>query len=483
MPTRRPKSCESCRSAKARCSLAAPCSRCARRNVQCYYTPNAARSYEHRKLNGFRSIRPAAGTLSVAECQTSTTQATVGATSCVSDTAAVALIMSVKNAQPLDLNAELEDTQHQNGWLSSVETAVSSSVDDFGGGLTYPSFLNAQSPSWLLNFEIPMEYSGLLAPLPIDVSHVIHSLDVPESLAVFSATNLSPRTRSLQQGSLTAKMLLSRLTEYTRMLADGKQLPPFIHPPCALGNDDECPPVSRHQCLPETLAICANLTQMFHARLPGSHGFVWQQICTHVRQMWVEYESYDEQRMLQAMQAVAVYGMLCSQCTEIVSSHDAAWMVDTIETFGERLYEMCAWGLDIDLICTTRHEWLLVESMRRIGCLLYLVDLLLQIDGQSPSSGECPEFINMPLPCVRELWQPITDREWKRRYQEERDACKQKGRKGLIFGDLLMLKRSSSNMATGFEPKEELTDWCERADDLSMLLWMALSLEGEGQFM
>ena len=90
----------------------------------------------------------------------------------------------------------------------------------------------------------------------------------------------------------------------------------------------------------------------------------------------------------------------------------------------------------------------------------------------------------MPLPCVRELWQPISDREWKKRYQEEKDASKQKGRNGLTFGDLLMLKRSTTHggsMAGFSGSTEELADWCERADDFSMLLWMALSLEGPGQ--
>jgi hypothetical protein len=101
---------------------------------------------------------------------------------------------------------------------------------------------------------------------------------------------LSQRARSLQQGSLTAKMILSRLADYTRTMAKGRQMPPFIHPPC-FSADDECPSRSPHQCLPEKLAICVNLTQMFYSRLPGSHSFVWQQIRTHVRQMRAEVSS------------------------------------------------------------------------------------------------------------------------------------------------------------------------------------------------
>jgi hypothetical protein len=122
----------------------------------------------------------------------------------------------------------------------------------------------------------------------------------------------------------------------------------------------------------------------------------------------------------------------------------------------------------------------------RIGCLLYLFNLLFQTDAQRPSSKECPGFINMPLPCVRELWQPISDRDWKKRYHEDVAARKQKERKGLTFRHLSMLRQppaygeemstcSSSGLA------EELADWCERVDDLSMALWMALTVEGAGQ--
>jgi hypothetical protein len=35
--------------------------------------------------------------------------------------------------------------------------------------------------------------------------------------------------------------------------------------------------------------------------------------------------------MLQAVQAAVIYGLLCSQQTELVSNDDAAWLLATIE--------------------------------------------------------------------------------------------------------------------------------------------------------
>jgi hypothetical protein len=115
---------------------------------------------------------------------------------------------------------------------------------------------------------------------------------------------------------------------------------------------------------------------------------------------------------------------------------------------------------------------------------MYMVDLLLQTNAQSPSSGECSDFVRMPLPCVRELWQPLSDREWKKRYRDDVDARKLKDRHGLTFQDLINFRRSSKdedNFFAASAAEEQLSEWCEKSDDFSMLLWMALTVEGEGQ--
>lgn len=118
--------------------------------------------------------------------------------------------------------------------------------------------------------------------------------------------------------------------------------------------------------------------------------------------------------------------------------------------------------------------------------MLYLFDLLLQLDTRTPSKGDCDEFFELPLPCYRELWEPVSDRDWKKRYQEYIQSKKQKGRVGLTLGNLLLTRQAAAHgvditkaARPGFP--EELNEWCERTDDLSMLLWMALTVEGEGQ--
>lgn len=104
-----------------------------------------------------------------------------------------------------------------------------------------------------------------------------------------------------------------------------------------------------------------------------------------------------------------------------------------------------------------------LTTLCRIGCLLYLFDLLLQIDTHTPSRGDCEEFFDKPLPCIRDVWQPISEREWKKRYRERVTARDKKKRKGLTLRDLFLLKQSSvrgENIAKSGNPdvEEELSE-------------------------
>lgn len=115
--------------------------------------------------------------------------------------------------------------------------------------------------------------------------------------------------------------------------------------------------------------------------------------------------------------------------------------------------------------------------------MLYLIDLLLQSDLKTPSRGNCETFWNMPIPCFRRLWEATSEDTWRLEYDTMFRSSKMKG---LNLGDLLSLRQSKrldevvASMGRS-AVAEELAQWCEQADDLSMLLWIALTVEGEGQ--
>jgi len=185
------------------------------------------------------------------------------------------------------------------------------------------------------------------------------------------------------------------------------------------------------------------------------------------------------------MQAALLYGILCAQSSDSILSQDIAWVVEMIEHFGRRLFGMTDWDRNTDLSCTSYSRWVLVESMRRIGSALYLFDLLLQSNAPTPSKGNCDTFWNMPLPCARQIWSSTSETEWRHYHQAELEYKTPTQQSGLTLGDLLLLRQTPrlDEMTKAGRPEMvvELAQWCEKADDLSMLLWMALTVHGEGQ--
>ncbi|KAH8129216.1 hypothetical protein LI328DRAFT_163322 [Trichoderma asperelloides] len=244
-------------------------------------------------------------------------------------------------------------------------------------------FINPLSTPDPLSLPFSMssfDLSTASSPMPTSISFnssdflmtTMDSVDTPDK------PPLSMRERSFQQGSLTAKMILSQLVDYTRRIAEGRNLPPFIHPPCFLSQNDECPPEAPHSCLPKSLAICRNLTQMFYSRTSESGPFIWRQIYTHLREMRAEYETYDTENMLQALQAAFIYGLLCSQCTESVPDEDIDWLISTTEIFARRLYSISSYDRGLDYASLSRSKWVFVESQRRSN----------SFEGEMP--GVCP---------------------------------------------------------------------------------------------
>ncbi len=129
---------------------------------------------------------------------------------------------------------------------------------------------------------------------------------------------------------------------------------------------------------------------------------------------------------------------------------------------------------------------MLTFSHNRLACVLYLLDLLLQLDVQTPSRGTCITFWEMPLPCSGAIWQATSEHLWKPLWQEVLANRIRQRWTGLTLGDVLMLRQSNRldqavAKAGGSALAEELVDWCDHADDLSMALWTAFAIDGEGQ--
>ncbi|KAJ5273818.1 hypothetical protein N7478_008943 [Penicillium angulare] len=311
MPVRRAKACLQCRKAKSRCSLSTPCSRCTTRRLDCQYV-RALPHLENRSRAAFRPIRPATNSFTpnsaFTEDYLAGTLAGISPRADHDSSAAVA-----KEAEP-DSRRYYTNID-ENELFGSIQGGTEYGIPELPPYSDFTSYIFdmpessdtplAMTPATSHNSQMPEDTSAdpssfdMISPLLLNLEFPFDNPAFPTPHPTESTPStkipgpqLAQRPRSLQQGSLTARMVLSRMKEYSRMMADAKTLPPFIFPPCCLGPDDECPQNTSHRCLPEALAVCSNLTQMFYNRMPGSHNFVWKQICAHIRQMREEVRFY-----------------------------------------------------------------------------------------------------------------------------------------------------------------------------------------------
>ena len=160
--------------------------------------------------------------------------------------------------------------------MQSVHDAGSSSVTTASAPMPRMELPSDFMPDM---FDLPDSFGLPPFLFDFDLTSMEHSPATPADV------QLEQRPRSFQQGALTAKLLFSKLASYSRIMADARRLPPLVYATCWSSNAGTCEAASPHRCLPEPLAVCSNLVQMFYLRRDGSEHFVWQQICAHLKQL------------------------------------------------------------------------------------------------------------------------------------------------------------------------------------------------------
>ncbi|KAI8721568.1 hypothetical protein NCS52_00298600 [Fusarium sp. LHS14.1] len=142
-------------------------------------------------------------------------------------------------------------------------------------------------------------------------------------------TSWPPRRNVTTQSILTTSILLGQLAVYPRMLIEGKTLPPFIHSQCSLSDSlaDACSQAENHQCLPETLAICASLVRMFFHRTPGSSAFVWEAIYREHARLRRQINDQQAEASLETAQAICIYVLLQALDRETIAQNDIESMI------------------------------------------------------------------------------------------------------------------------------------------------------------
>ncbi|KAL6898696.1 hypothetical protein GGI43DRAFT_384980 [Trichoderma evansii] len=301
-----------------------------------------------------------------------------------------------------------------------------------------------------------------------------------------SSCMLTSRRGLTANAILSTRTIFGQVCAYPAMMVSGHSLPPFIHSRCALDDSStyNCAKAQKHECLGRTLSICASLVGMWMERTPVNSPFVWETIYREITRLNNEYESYDMETSVETMQAMTVYMLLQAQDTDTITKNDVKFLLTALTHTCQKVHEQLEYNTFVDTIDNPldRKTWALYEATRRTICLIYTVEIFLEVRFRQHAFRSCQKFANAPLPCIRDLWEVPSTYEWKKRYN-----AFLRGRsveKILTLGDYKLSQHLSaeefvSNTTAGDGYgciTKDVLRWCEGLDQLGTLITLASAL-------
>ena len=338
-PTRK-KSCASCRLAKARCNLATPkCSRCELRRAECAYERNiyvqagsgsngsnqaTGRSFcTGTRITVNDSTAPSVRAISLLPTEALIERSdTFSQGTVLHDPQRIALDAppgrcvetSIENGLDLDWNLELHSWAADPSMVEDDQSATVfedlDSVLDCSTGVKDPrmTYLPSRQPHvpnlHPSSSDVDSQHQGQGSPFP--PSMPLHRLpsesqaliqNSPRLLMSIPAPSLPglflPRKFATSSSSFTAKYLMAVLCSYPKFMTNGSILPPYIHPVISNYEGDNCMCCEPRTHLPESLAICSSIVQMFLTKTSESHAFIWGTIHLEQQRLYKEVCTVD----------------------------------------------------------------------------------------------------------------------------------------------------------------------------------------------
>ncbi|KAI0426785.1 hypothetical protein F5Y09DRAFT_51095 [Xylaria sp. FL1042] len=507
MPISRKKACEQCRLAKTRCSLDPVCLRCLDRGLECNYSGGSLRvgPYTRPHLAGVEQnpslVNPAISTESLSSV--------FGLPGSGASSLGFEEVFTEEHASILN-NGEVDTLLDQAVWNGGMETphlapsrdlsyheAPNDTALDLYPPFTIPWDFTRESRLWNLQSNVfppamndqSVEVAAKGLPQPDRPSSPREEIESPEeiesTIAVYVERYehlLAQRRGVTNERPLMAKILQGQMENYPMMLIRGSRLPPFIYPQCILNNklSHRCTSANgTHQCLPEPLANCAALTQMFSSRKPNNSLFIWKAIYDENRRLYKEYPTYDVPTLLAAAQAVVIYILLQAQDAESFARNDIASLAVALSDMSSSLHIRSRYENDIYQTPNLSQEaWAICEGARRTINLLYVIRIVLLI--QIGNRRRCSALLATPLPSGRNLWDPDTTESWAARLHKYKSQVV--SNRTLTIDDLLCycgvgVSQQGKNDKACTPIQQDLTTWCESLDEFGTLVWMASLLD------
>ncbi|KAL7908112.1 hypothetical protein GGI35DRAFT_53757 [Trichoderma velutinum] len=490
MPISRKKTCVQCRKAKARCSLTLPrCTRCIDKSLACDYarmvpypvlTPASSDTNDNTHPG---DLRDAAADLRVLAARNGHHCHGYPGSALIDS---LGMASSSSSTPPLSSAAPMTAPGRSDWPPLHVDLGPGAGLDTSTMPPIEPcqnvfSFLNSMAMPGHAAPEVTQDEDARLR------NHITGSGTHSDFLMHDVRSRILTKRRGLNATTvLSTRAILGQVLAYPAMLVKGHTLPPFIHSRCSLDDSltHDCAKAQKHSCLRRTLSICASLVGMWLDKTPVNSPFVWETIYNEIARLQKEHESYDSETLLESIQALTIYILLQAQDTETLAKNDVKFLLITLGEVGQKLHATLGYNTFIDTtekpLC--RETWVLYESTRRTLCLLYVVEMFLEITLRQNEARCCQSFAAAPLPCTRELWEVPSTYEWSKRYSEFL-----RGRavdKILTLADYkLSHQLSAEELVSGTGTGEgggsitqDVIRWCEGLDQFGTLISLAATL-------
>jgi hypothetical protein len=253
----------------------------------------------------------------------------------------------------------------------------------------------------------------------------------------------------------SADLIVEALYAIPDQMLRRETFPPFIHPHWS------------HPALPESLAVCMNLANIYSSRAPELRAFLWRTILTEQRRAVERIDTFSDQEILAQVQAGIVY--LTMRLVD-EAMHDLEWtrqMLTIQNTLCMRFLENNEFNFchsEETHPSLTWEDWIYAESRRRTSLIWFLITRTIVIMPKT----ECHTTISpetLPLPAPQMQWEARTREAWLKELGAEVSVM-------TTFGNLVDVKQHGHEQ----ESKQKLGVWNARMDRLGSLLNIAVGL-------
>ena len=325
--------------------------------------------------------------------------------------------------------------------LPLVSPSNDTELEYFRSGISPMTFLdgvNILPATWDLPFDFPTSDLDTLNGDGLEKPNYLTKINLSSTFA--------------QQ---SADLIMEALYAIPQQMLRLETLPPFIHPHWHL------------PALPEALAICMQIANMYSLNSQAIRAFVWRSILAEQRRALQRLNVLSDKEVLAETQAGMVYLMM-----RLVDGvmRDLEWTREMLAIQDA----LCTRFLEINNFCfclseeshpsLTWEDWIYAESRRRTSLVWFLITrtIVMQL---RPNCSTTDAPGTLPLPAPKSQWEARTGEDWMKEVGLEAPAI-------TTIGDLIVVKQQVRDQ----KHMHMLGAYNARMDGLGLLVNIAVAM-------